>query len=47
MLEIWLPNRSVEEAMQKSNHQDAKKQPSRCKEATIKMQRSNHQDAKK
>ena len=46
MLKIWFPKSSAEEAMQRSSHQDAKKQPSRCKEATVKMQRSNHQDAK-
>ena len=46
MLDIWLPNRSVEEAMQKSNHQNAKLQPSKCKVTAIKMQSCNYQDAK-
>ena len=37
MLEIWLPNRSAEEAKRKSIHQDAKKQPLKCKAAPLKL----------
>ena len=46
MLKIWLPNRPVEEAMQKSYFWNAKKQASRCIEATIKMQSCNFWSAK-
>ena len=35
MLEIWLPKRLTEEAMQKSNHQDAKLHLSECKVTPI------------
>ena len=37
MLKIWLPKRPAEEAMQKSNFWDVKKQASRYKEATFGM----------
>ena len=37
MLELWLPKRPAEEAMQKSIHRDAKKQPSGCKDTKIGM----------
>ena len=45
MLEIWLPNRSLEEAMQRSNHQDAKLQLLECKVTPIMVQSYQHQDA--
>ena len=45
MLEIWLPKSSAEEAMQKSNHQDARLQLSECKVTTISMQSYNYRDA--
>ena len=45
MLKIWLPNRSVEEAMQRSNHQDAKLQLLECKVTPIMVQSYKHQDA--
>ena len=45
MLDIWLPNRTLEEAMQKSNHQDAKLQLLECKVTPIMMQSYKHQDA--
>ena len=38
MLDIWLPERSLEEAMQKSNHFGAKWQLLECKVTNIKMQ---------
>ena len=38
MLWIWFPKSSAEEAMQKSNHWDAKLQLSECKVTKIKMQ---------
>ena len=45
MLEIWLPNRSAEEAMQRSNHWDAKLHLSECKVTPIMVQSYQHQDA--
>ncbi len=45
MLDIWLPKRSVEEAMQRSNHQDAKLQLLECKVTPIMVQSYKHQDA--
>ena len=45
MLDIWLPNRSLEEAMQRSNHQDAKLQLLECKVTPIMVQSYQHQDA--
>ena len=45
MLNIWLPNRSLEEAMQRSNHQDAKLQLLECKATPIMVQSYQHQDA--
>ena len=45
MLDIWLPNRSLEEAMQRSNHQDAKLHLSECKATPIMVQSYKHQDA--
>ena len=45
MLKIWLSNRSVEEAMQKSNHQDAKLQLSKCKVASFGTQSYKNWDA--
>ena len=45
MLEIWLPNRSLEGAMQKSNHQDAKLHLLECKVTPIMVQRYKNQDA--
>ena len=45
MLDIWLPNRSLEEAMQRSNHWDAKLQLSGCKVTPIMVQSYKHQDA--
>ena len=44
MLEIWLPNRSLEEAMQRSNHQDAKLHLSECKVTPIMEQSYNYQN---
>ena len=46
MLDIWLPNRSVEEAMQKSNHQDAKLQLSEYKVTPIMVQSCNFRSVK-
>ena len=45
MLDIWLPKRSLEEAMQRSNHQDAKLQLLECKVTPIMVQSYQHQDA--
>ena len=45
MLDIWLPNRSLEEAMQRSNHQDAKWHLSEPKVTPIMVQSYQHQDA--
>ena len=45
MLEIWLPNRSLEEAMQRSNRQDVKLHLSECKVTPIMVQSYKHQDA--
>ena len=45
MLDIWLPIRSVEEAMQKSNHQDAKLHLLECKVTPIMVQRYKNHDA--
>ena len=45
MLDIWLPNRSLEEAMQRSNHQDAKWQLLWCKVTSFGVQSYKHQDA--
>ena len=45
MLDIWLPNRSLEEAMQRSSHQDAKLHPLECKVTPIMVQSYKHQDA--
>ena len=45
MLKIWLPKRLAEEAMQKSNHQDAKLHLSECKVTPIMVQSYKHQDA--
>ena len=45
MLKIWLPKSSAEEAMQKSNHQDAKLQLLECKVTPIMVQSYKHQDA--
>ena len=46
MLKIWLPNRSEEEAMQKSNHQDAKLHLLKCKVTPIMVQSCNFWSAK-
>ena len=46
MLKIWLPNRSVEEAMQKSNHWDAKLQLSEYKVTPIMVQSCNFRSVK-
>ena len=45
MLEVWLPNRSLEEAVQRSNHQDVKSHLSECKVTPIMVQSYKHQDA--
>ena len=45
MLKIWLPKSSAEEAMQKSNHQDAKLHPLERKVTPIMVQSYKHQDA--
>ena len=45
MLDIWLPNRSLEEAMQRSDHRDAKLQLLECKVTPIMVQSYKHQDA--
>ena len=45
MLEIWLPKSSAEEAMQKSNHQDAKLHLLECKVTPIMVQSNNYRDA--
>ena len=45
MLKIWLPKSSAEEAMQRSNHQDAKLQLLECKVTPIMVQSYNYQDA--
>ena len=44
MLDIWLPNRSAEEAMQKSNHWDAKLHLLECKVTPIMVQSYNYQN---
>ena len=38
MLEIWLPKRLTEEAMQKSNHRDTKLHLLECKVTSIMVQ---------
>ena len=45
MLEVWLPKRLAEEAMQKSNHRDAKMQLLECKVTPITIQSYKNQDA--
>ena len=45
MLKIWHPKSSAEEAMQKSNHQDAKLHPLERKVTPIMVQSYKHQDA--
>ena len=45
MLEIWLPKRSLEEAVQRSNHWDVKLHLSECKVTPIMVQSYKHQDA--
>ena len=44
MLDIWLPKRPAEEAMQRSNHWDAKLHPLECKVTPIMVQSYNYQD---
>ena len=46
MLDIWLPNRSLEEAMQRSNHQDVKLHLLECKATPIMVQSYKHQECK-
>ena len=46
MLEIWLPKRLTEEAMQKSNHRDTKLHLLECKITSIMVQSYTHHDAK-
>ena len=46
MLDIWLPNRSLEEAMQRSNHQDAKLQLLEYKVTPIMVQSCNFRSVK-
>ena len=45
MLDIWLPKSSAEEAMQKSNHWDAKLHLLECKVTPIMVQSNNYRDA--
>ena len=45
MLEIWLPKRSLEGAMQRSNYWDAKLHLLECKVTPIMVQSNNYQDA--
>ena len=45
MLEIWLPKRLLEEAVQRSNHWDVKLHLSECKVTPIMVQSYKHQDA--
>ena len=44
MLEIWLPKSSAEEAMQRSNHWDAKLHPLECKVTPTMVQSYNYQN---
>ena len=45
MLDIWLPKRLAEEAMQKSAHRDAKLHLLECKVTPITIQSYKNQDA--
>ena len=45
MLEIWLPKRSLEEAVQRRNHWDAKLHLLECKVTPIMVQRYKNHDA--
>ena len=45
MLDIWLPKRLAEEAMQKSNHRDEKLHLLECKVTPITIQSYKNQDA--
>ena len=46
MLDTWLSNKSLQEAMQKSSHQDAKLHLLECKVATIVVQSNTHHGVK-